>query len=249
MNTTTIDRPVIVPSIFDRFPKVAMQQRHAVRPRRFALLSSLIAAPIVAGMLGSRSVRRGLIAGGIAALALGTLRWQLARWFTAEPDYITEGQIGDLEVRRYPDRIDARAEVEARDFEHALTLGFNRLACYLHGANANDESLQMTVPVITTMRDGRYEMSFVMPPNRTLGSLPLPEDSRVALREVQERRIAVLRFDGRYTKRNIERHERKMIRQLVDAGLSAKGSVMFAGYDSPMTLPQLRRNELWIEVI
>jgi hypothetical protein len=248
MNTTTIERPITVPSIFERFPKVATQQRHAVRPRNLALVSTLIGAPIVAAMLGSRSVRNGLIVGGVAALALGALRWQLARWFTAEPDYAAEGRVGDLELRRYPARIDARADVEAHDFEQALTIGFNRLACYLHGANANDEDLSMTAPVVTTMRDGRYEMSFVMPPDRVLSSLPLPDDSRVALREVPERRIAVLRFDGRFTKKNIEHHERKLLRKLVDAGLSAKGSVMFAGYDSPMTLPRLRRNELWIEI-
>jgi hypothetical protein len=249
MNTTTVDSPVSVPSIFDRFPRAATQPRHAVRPRKLALLSTLIGAPIVAALLGNRSVRRGLIVGGVAALALGTLRLQLARWFTAEPDYTTEGRIGALEVRRYPARIDARAQIEEHDFELALASGSERLASYLQGANAKGESLAMAAPVIIAMRDGRYEMSFVMPPDRTLGSLPLADDSRVALREVPERRIAVLRFDGRFTKQNIERHERKLLRQLVDAGLAAKGSVMFAGYDSPSTLPRLRRNELWIEII
>ena len=64
MNTTTIVRPITVPSIFDRFPKVATQQRHAVRPRSYALLSTLIGAPIVAGMLGGRSAKGSVMFAG-----------------------------------------------------------------------------------------------------------------------------------------------------------------------------------------
>lgn len=250
MNTTrTIEQPASVPSIFDRFPRVATQQRHATKPRNAALLSTLLAAPVVAGLLGDRSLKRGLIAGGIAALALGTLRWQMARWFTPEPDYTIEGKVGTLELRRYPARVDARAEVNALDFEDALQIGFKRLFDFIRGANATDEALAMTVPVSTTMRDGRYEMSFVMPRDRVVATLPQPEDPRVQLREVPERRIAVLRLNGRFTKHNIEWQERKLLRKLVEAGLSARGSVMFASYDPPTTLPRLRRNELWIEIL
>lgn len=249
MNTTrTLEQPIVVPSIFDRFPRVATQERHHSRPRNLALLSSLLAAPVVAGLLGDRSLKRALIVGGVATLALGALRWQMARWFTPQPDYVKEGTVGDLELRRYPARVDARAEVNALDFEDALELGFERLAGFIHGKNATEECLAMTAPVTTTMRDGRYEMSFVMPPDRLVSSIPQPEDPRVQLREVPERRIAVLRFNGRFTKHNIEWQERKLLRKLVDAGLSAKGSVMFAGYDAPTTIPLLRRNELWIEI-
>ena len=46
-----------------------------------------------------------------------------------------------------------------------------------------------------------------------------------------------------------ETYERELLTQLVDAGLSARGSVAFACYDSPTTLPFLRRNELWIEIV
>lgn len=249
MNTSpTIELPISVPSIFDRFPKIATQQQHSLLPRNIALLSGLVAAPVVAALLSSRPVRNGLIAGGIAALALGAVRWQMARWFTAEPAYSVEGRIGELELRRYPVRVDARAELEAKDIESALDRGFDRLACFLFGANTKNETLAMTAPVIATMRDGRYEVSFVMPPERTMSSLPSPEDHRVELREVPERRMAVLRFKGRHTKSNIEWRERELLEELVSAGLSAKGSVMFAGYDAPWTLPVLRRNELWIEI-
>ena len=130
-------------------------------------------------------------------------------------------------------------QLEVQDFERALDSGFGRLACYIFGANARDEDLAMTTPVVTTMRDGVYTMAFGMPPGRSVASLPQPDDPRIELREVPARRIAVLRFHGRFTRDNVEAHERRLLREIVDAGLVARGSVAFAGYDSPATLPAL----------
>ncbi|CAN5921853.1 hypothetical protein BH11MYX3_BH11MYX3_19360 [soil metagenome] len=239
-----------LPSIFEHFPRVATQPRHAISQRKIAFWAALAVVPAGLGIaLGLGSKGRGLLAGGVAALALGALRWQMARWFTEEPDYEREGRIGDLELRRYPVRIEARTEVDCHDLEDVVDTGFGRLACYIYGANQGKQDLEMSGPVVTSMRDGRYAMTFVMPPGRDLPSLPRPDDSRIELHEVPEKRVASLRFHGPCTRDNIARHERHLLRQLVDAGLSARGSVMMAGYDSPMTLPQLRRNELWIEIV
>lgn len=254
MNTATLETTVPVPSIFDHFPRVATLPRFDARRRSIAFLAGLVAVPaatgIAAAIAGKRtSILRGLAAGGAAALALGAARLQMLRWFTPEPDYEVEASIGELEIRRYPTRIEARTELDARDFEHALDAGFGRLACYIYGANSERRDIPMATPVITTMRDGRYETSFVMPPDHPLSDLPKPDDVRVELREVPEKRVGVVRFRGRFTRSNVEAHERDLLRLLVDAGLSAKGSALFAGYDSPATLPFLRRNELWIEIV
>jgi hypothetical protein len=239
-----------LPSIFDHFPRVATTAKRSPRRGKIGLWTGLVGISAGAGIaVALGSGKRGLITGGVAALALGALRWQLARWFTETPAYDVEGTLGALELRRYPVRIEARAEVEDRDFESALDTGYGRLACYVYGANTNDEDLVRTTPVLVTMRDGAYTTSFVMPPGRDLGSLPHPDDPRLELREVPARRIAALGFHGRFTNENVEAHERALLKQLVDAGLSARGSVVFAAYDSPATLPMLRRNELWIEVM
>jgi hypothetical protein len=202
-------------------------------------------------MLGSR--RTGVIAGGLALLGLGALRWQLGRWFTETPAYETSEHASAaqhrIELRRYPFRIEARSEVDATDLEAALHRGYSRLECYVYGANADRELLACVTPVLTSMHDGVYATSFVMPPHRTFASLPSPADARVELREVSERHIAVFPFRGRFTQENLVWQERKFLRALVDAGLVAKGSVTLATYDSPTTLPALRRNELWIEVV
>ena len=254
MNTATLDTPHPVPSIFDHFPRVATLARFDARRRSLAYYAGLAGVPVLAGIgaaiAGRRtSIVRGVVAGGAAALALGALRLQMLRWFTPEPDYTVEAAMGDLEIRSYPARIEARTELEARDFEHALDAGYGRLACYIYGSNADGRDIEMATPVFTTMHDGRYATSFVMPPGFPLVDLPRPNDPRVELREIPERRVGVVRFRGRFTRANVEAHERDLLRLLVDAGLSAKGSAVFAAYDSPATLPFLRRNELWIEIV
>ncbi|HEU0030554.1 MAG TPA: heme-binding protein [Kofleriaceae bacterium] len=250
MHSATEPQQATLPSIFDHFPRPATIGNPAVEQRNLGFWAGLLA--IAAGTGAATALgagKRGVVTGGVAALALGALRWQLSRWFTHTPQYVVEQRLGDLEIRRYPMRIEARAGIDEHDFEKALARGFGRLACYSFGANSHHEDLAMSTPVITTMHDGAYTMGFVMPPGRDLGSLPRPDDPRIHLREVPERRIAVLKFRGPFTRANIEAHEGELLRKLVDAGLSARGSVAFAGYDSPMTLPLLRRNEVWMEVV
>jgi hypothetical protein len=210
-----------------------------------------LAAPAAVGVACARATtrRRGVVAGGVAALVLGALRVELARWFTPEPAFHPEGTLGDLELRRYAARVEACAEVDAPGLELALDRGYSRLAAYVYGGNHTGELIQRTMPVVTAMREGRYTVSFVMPPGRDLVSLPRPTHPGIALREIPSRTIAALRFRGRFTRDNIAAHERQLLQQLVDAGLSARGSVGFAAFDAPATLPVLRRNELWIEIV
>jgi pimeloyl-ACP methyl ester carboxylesterase len=247
---TAIEPTSSLPSIFEHFPHPATVGDPGVRARRVGMWAGLVAVSAGAGVisaLGSR--RRGLIAGAVGLAALGALRLQLARWFVETPRYTVERRENGLELRTYPLRIEARTQLEAHDFDTALDAGYGRLACYVYGANTTKEHLARTTPVTIAMHDGIFEAAFVMPPDRTITALPRPDDGRVDLREVPARRIAVLAFHGRFTRDNVESHERELLRRLVDAGLSARGSVTFACYDSPATIPALRRNELWIEVI
>ena len=240
-----------LPSIFDHFPRPATQPNRAAGRRKIALWTVYGLVPAAAGAVAAlRGRRMGVVGGGIAALALGALRWQLARWFTDTPDYLIEARHGELEVRRYPLYVEACATVtDAHDLETALDRGFSRLACYLYGANAEREHVAMTTPCMVEHRGGSYAMTIAMPPGRDVSSLPLPDDARVSLCEVMERRVAVLPFRGRFTRENLESHERDLVRRLVDAGLATRGSVVFAGYDSPTVLPLLRRNEVWIDLV
>jgi hypothetical protein len=243
---------------------IATRPRANVTLRKLAFAAAGSAGPMVVGgavtrLSGSRKL--GGLAGGLAATAVAAVRWQLQRWINDEPAFSLERRAGELELRRYAPMIEARTWVEGADFDRALEAGFRRLAGYIFGGNARREELAMTGPVTAQGErlamtgpvqaravGGGHEVAFVMPVGRTLASLPRPTDPRVELLEVPERRIAVLRYRGRYRSERVEREARRL-RALVSAsGLVAAGEPMFAGFDPPSTVPWLRRNELWLEI-
>lgn len=198
---------------------------------------------------------------GVAA-ALGLLRWQLARWFTDKPDYTIERRVGSVEIRRYSPLVVAETTAESGSWKDALYTGFRRLFDFISGGNRARERLEMTAPVtqrserismtapVTAERGepGRYRVSFIMPPGRSLSSLPVPADDRVILREVPSRRIAALRYSGGHSEERMQKKAKELRSELLRAGLSPRGEVVFAGYDPPTTLPFLRRNEVWLEL-
>lgn len=229
---------------------VATRPRHRTGLRKAAFWTSLLAGPALIGsgaarLFGSR--RAGLLAGGLTALGVGGVGWQLQRLLGDEPAHELEERIGRLEIRRLSARVEARTTLEEEDFERALRLGFERLAAYTGGDNATGERIAMSAPVMATHRLG-FTIAFVMPPARTRGSLPAPADDQILLSEAPPQRVAVLRFRGRHDADNVGRHEQQLLRLVSEAGLVASGPIVFAGYDPPTTLPFLRRNELWIEL-
>ncbi|HEU5055689.1 MAG TPA: heme-binding protein [Kofleriaceae bacterium] len=231
-------------------PTVITVARHRIDLRKAAFWSALIGAPALIGagaarLFGTR--RAGLLAGGLTALGLGGVRWQLQRLFNDEPDHELERRIGRLEIRRMTPRVEARTSVDVEDFDQALQLGFERLFDYINGGNRTVETIEMTSPVTATHRLG-FTIGFVMPPGRTRASLPVPDDDTILLSEVPSQRIAALRFAGRYDADNVGTHESELLRLVAEAGLEAFGPIVFAGYDPPSTLPILRRNELWVEL-
>jgi hypothetical protein len=200
---------------------------------------------------------------------VGVAYWQLQRLFTEEPEYEVEGFIGELEVRRYPARVVAETFVEGLDEEAAREEGFRRLAHFIFGGNGAKRRISMTTPVssgapdtargehidmATPMTSGRavaddgYVVTFTMPHDLDLASLPTPDDARVVVRELPETRVAVLRYHGTYSKERTEEKRNELLRRLDDAGVKLKGEPTFAGYDPPSTLPFLRRVEVWAPI-
>src|SRR5690606_30538605 len=113
-------------------------------------------------------------------------------------------------------------------------------------ANDRRRSLAMTAPVLTMPRSTTHTVAFVMPSGLSIEALPRPEDDRIRLVHVPERRVAVLRFAGRYTDTVIEAQTRRLHELVTAADLDVRGQPVFAGFDPPSTLPFLRRSELWI---
>jgi SOUL heme-binding protein len=231
---------------------IATEPRGSAKLRKIIFGATLAALPAaIGGAVGllTRSRRNGLIAGGITALGLGIARWQYERTFNDEPDYTVEERVGELEIRRYDARVEAETMIDVADTTTAIDRGFDILAKYIFGANDRKEKLGMTTPVTSKYVEGDTRVAFIMPITRTAASLPAPDDSRIEITEVPPRRVAVLAFRGRQREKLIEEKELELKQLVAKAGLSAKGEPVYAGFDPPWTLPLIRRNEVWIEVI
>jgi len=241
---------------------------------RASFRTSLVGLPMAAAAIAyatapSRRSRRSrpAVAAAGTAFALALVRWQLDGRFSEEPAHETEERMGDLEVRRYAPVVVAETTLAGADWDEALSTGFRRLADYISGNNAerarieliapvhtaekggsSGEKIAMTAPVAAAEHAGGHTVVFMMPKDRTLASLPVPLDSRVQLRELPSRRVAVLRFSGAYTWEPVRAKMRELLAKVDQAGWRSEGEVQFGGYDPPWTLPFLRRNEVWVEL-
>jgi len=211
-------------------------------------LAALLTHPVATGMRLVRAATRRGIEDGLTAIGLGTLQVELARWFTPELEFELEHGSGDLELRRYHACVEASTQIDEPALERALDHGYSRLASYICCANRTDEVIERMMPILTTMQDGFYTVSFMMPPGRTLEELPQPEHPGVELRKIAVREVAALRFRGPVTVDNLAAHQAALLQQLEGAGRAPRGRVTFASFHSVTTLPILRRNELWIEI-
>lgn len=155
-----------------------------------------------------------------------------------EPDYDVLLRQGDVEFRRYEPYIIAEVTVNG-DRE-----AFRVLAGYIFGDNQSNEKMQMTAPVETQDRD----YAFVMESKYSMDSLPVPNDERIQLRQKPARIVAVRQFSGRWSDRNISKHEQKLIAELETLGVEITGEPELARYNSPFTPWFMRRNEIIVPV-
>ena len=167
------------------------------------------------------------------------------------------------EVRLYPKHIVAQTTV-AGDRRTSLNNGFRIVAGYIFGGNEKKQSVAMTAPVVaresvsekiamtspvvaTKSGDSRI-ISFGMPRSYTLGTLPMPTDSRVKLVEIPEEKYAVMKFSWLATEKRVQRFERELAVALSIDHVETLGVVAYAGYDAPWTPPWMRRQEVLVKI-
>merc|ERR1740129_1786007 len=134
--------------------------------------------------------------------------------------------------------------------------GFNALASYRVGKNADGTEMAMTTPVeisVGAVEEGVdcSSMAFVLPKENS-ATPPAPLGDDVRIEDMPERLVAVKALPGIVTDEEIKRQ-----RALVAGALAADGHVAAVSesvfsvlqYNSPFTLPWRRLNELAIVVV
>ena len=166
-----------------------------------------------------------------------------------EPEYSIVKKTDVYEVRQYKKRTVAEVTYGEEDS------GFRVLFDYISGANKGSKEVEMTipvtqskeidmtVPVTQSMTDGKMSMRFFLPMQYSKQNAPEPNDERVRIIDLPAEYFAVISYSGFASDGNFEEHYTKLKAALDKDGMVIKGPPIKATYNSPFTLPFLRRNE------
>ena len=184
---------------------------------------------------------------------------------TEEAEFTLIHKENNFEIREYSPRIIAQVSVSG-NFNDSSSAGFKSLADYIFGNNViNDKSqkiamtapvvaeptsekITMTAPVLAEGKNSEWLISFVMPKEYSMESLPKPNNSAVVLIELPREKYAVVVFSG-LVRESSYNEKATLLNEFVKIqGLSSVGSLMIARYNPPWTLPFFRRNELMVKV-
>lgn len=167
------------------------------------------------------------------------------------PAYETLASEGDIELRRYPALVMARAPMG-----EGSSTAFRTLFDYITGENDGGNEIAMTAPVLMgreiamtapVLMDGE-SMAFIAPRRFSAEDMPRPTDPSVEIVETPERVFAAITFSGFLTDGSVDEEEEALRAWLEASRWRAVGPALRAGYNPPWTLPFLRRNEVLIPV-
>jgi len=179
-----------------------------------------------------------------------------------EATYTVVERDGEFEIRDYAPHVVAETVV-AGSFDRAGNEAFSRLFRYISGDNrsrhkvamtapvsqgSEGEKIAMTAPVEQQPAEDRWVVSFTMPASSALETLPQPGDPQVTLRQVPARRMAALRYSGRWTESSYLRHKMELESWVRERGLRVTGDPLWARYNPPFAPWFLRRNEILVPV-
>ena len=145
----------------------------------------------------------------------------------------------------------------------AISEGFRVLADYIFGNNTLEQNISMTAPVeqqagqkisMTApvqqqQRSNSLMISFVMPKQFTLTTIPKPNNEMVKINEVPAQRFITIRFSGSNSDDNIRKNESALFNYIAQNKINVTGEPKYAFYNPPWTLPFMRRNEIIVQLL
>ncbi|MDF1543352.1 MAG: heme-binding protein [Anaerosomatales bacterium] len=180
------------------------------------------------------------------------------------PEYEVLKHDGSFELRRYSGYLTASVNVSARDHDQAMNAGFTPLADYIFGNNhvagrismtapvtagrACCQKIPMTAPVTVQQTEDEYVVSFAMPADYSLETLPRPNNTLVSIDSVDAHLAAVARFSGAASESKAAQVRARLESWIAEQGLVAVGEPILAQYDPPWKPGFVRRNEIMIVV-
>ena len=141
----------------------------------------------------------------------------------------------------------ALVEVQGERKE-AIRGGFKILADYIFGNNKSKEDIPMTAPVRQQKFQENWQISFIMPSEYNMETLPQPNNKNISLKELPSKKYIVINFSGMISDQNITLNEEKLKKYIFENEIQSLSTPIYAFYNPPWTLSFMRRNEIMMEI-
>ena len=164
-----------------------------------------------------------------------------------EPKFTLINKNGNIEIRQYDKYVVAKTSISKKKSSLDNNM-FRVLAGYIFGGNNRGQSIPMTTPVITKESYSSYDMIFFMLDSDSPDDLPRPNSSKVSLETYTMGKTISIRFGMWATEQRILKYKTILDQYIQDKDILVKSNLMVAQYNSPWTMPPLRRNELIYQI-
>ena len=158
-----------------------------------------------------------------------------------EANYEVIKENKNYEIRKYSDRL----VIETNSMQGN---GFRKLFNYISGNNEQKKEIKMTVPVTQEIKNGNMTMQFYLPSKFNKDNAPKPSNSDIKILTIEGGYYAVIGYSGRSSDKNFLKNKDILEKQLKQDNIEILSPPIRASYNSPFTLPMLKRNEVMYRI-
>jgi DNA gyrase inhibitor GyrI len=106
----------------------------------------------------------------------------------------------------------------------------------------------MTVPVTQEIKNENMTMQFYLPSKFNKDNAPKPSNSDIKILTIEGGYYAVIRYSGRSSDKNFLKNKDILEKLLKQDNITILSPPIRASYNSPFTLPMLKRNEVMYRI-
>ena len=175
----------------------------------------------------------------VILISILTLSSQAMAYEEANYEVVEENK--EYEIRKYSDRL----VIETNSIEGN---GFRKLFNYISGNNEKNQEIKMTVPVTQEIKNGNMTMQFYLPLKFNKDNAPKPSNSDIEILTIEGGYYAVIEYSGRSSDKNFLKNKDILEKLLKQDNITILSPPIRASYNSPFTLPMLKRNEIMYRI-
>ena len=175
----------------------------------------------------------------VILISILTLSSQTMAYEEANYEVVKENK--KYEIRKYSDRL----VIETNSIKGN---GFRKLFDYISGNNEESKEIKMTTPVTQEFKNGNMTMQFYLPLKFNKDNAPKPSNSDIEILTIEGGYYAVIKYSGRSSDKNFLKNKDILEKQLIRDNIKIISPPIKASYNSPFTLPMLKRNEVMYRI-